>query len=166
MTAVTVRLAEAADHPAIAAVTRAAFGRNEEASIVDRLCADGDAALELVAEVQGRVAGHVMFYLLPVRGRLAAVGLGPMSVAPEAQRRGIGRAMAARGLQHLQANGVAIVFVLGHPDYYPQLGFSPAAAEGFAAPWSGPAFMAVRLRHGPPLRGELIFPRAFSAAGG
>jgi putative acetyltransferase len=161
MTDYRVRSAEPGDAAAIRDVTRQAFGRAEEADIIDRLETAGDAISQIVAESEGRIIGHVMFYLVGVRGKLAAAGLGPMSVDPSFQRKGVGGRMAYVGLKHLQDSGVPIVFVLGHPDYYPRLGFSEAAAEAFEAPWKGSHFMANRLRHGPPMSGSLIFPKAF-----
>ena len=142
-------------------ITRA-FGQEDEAQIVDKLEEEGASYLQVVAELDGRIVGHLTFYLVGVLGRLGAIGLGPMSVDPWVQREGIGLTMARYGLEVCKRANVPIVFVLGHPEYYPKLGFSAEAAEGFESPWSGqPAFMALRMRHGPPMSGKLVFPKAF-----
>ena len=67
----TVRIALQADKPAIQELTTRAFGQEDEARIIRQLEQDGEALLQLVAEMDGRIVGHVMFYLLGVRGRLS-----------------------------------------------------------------------------------------------
>ena len=159
--AVKLRTATEADRPAIAALNTRAFGQPDEARIVADLEKAGDVLLQLVAELDGRIVGHILFYPLGVRGKLSAAGLGPMSVDPTLQRSGVGSKLVRAGLNMLQTSGVPIVFVLGHEAYYPRFGFSVDAAEEFETPLKGPHFMAVRMRHGPPMSGELIFPPAF-----
>lgn len=161
MTEITFRTAETADRAAILDLNVRVFGRSDEADIVSRLEADGDALLQLVAVMETDIVGHILFYAIRIEGRTRAVGLGPMSVNPWAQRSGIGSGLVHYGLRHLQDGGVSLVFVLGHPAYYPRFGFSEATAAAFVAPWKGPQFMAVRLRHGPPSAGRLQFPSAF-----
>lgn len=159
---VNLREAEAADKPAIRELVTRAFGRDEEAKIVDALEAEGASYLQIVAELDGKIVGHLTFYNLGVFGKLGALGLGPMCVDPWVQREGVGQSMARFGLAVCQKAGVPIVFVLGHPEYYPKFGFSAKAAEGFESPWSGqPSFMALRMRQGPPMSGKLVFPKAF-----
>ena len=89
------------------------------------------------------------------------MGLGPMCVDPWAHRMGIGSGLAHYGLRMLQDGGVSLVFVRGHPLYFPRFGFSQELAASFEAPWRGREFMAVRLRHGPPSSGRLQLPAAF-----
>jgi putative acetyltransferase len=62
-----------------------------------------------------------------------------MAVAAELQRRGVGAALIRAGLDACRAAGHTIVFVLGHPAYYPRFGFEPASEHGFAYE-GGPAF--------------------------
>jgi putative acetyltransferase len=165
MTEFTVRDARPQDHAAIAELNTKAFGRPDEARIVERLRAEGDVMMELVAEVEGQVIGHVVFYQLRVFGKLAAMGLGPMCVDPWIQREGIGKGMLSHGLAFLRDSGVSLIFVLGHPEYYPKFGFNTAATADFQGPFSGnPAFMALRMRYGPPMSGRLLFPDAFGVA--
>ena len=146
----TIRIMTQADKPAVQDLTTRAFAQK-----------DGAVLLQLVAEMDGRIVGHILFYTLGVFGKLGAAGLGPMSVDPWVQKEGIGKALVNSGLQMLRQGGVPIVFVLGHDWYYPKLGFSVEATEPFNSVYKGPHFFAVRLRHGPPMSGDLIFPRAF-----
>jgi len=156
-----LRAATEADRPAIADLNTRAFGQPDEARIVAQLERDGDVLLQLVAEIDGRIVGHILFYTLGVRGKLGAAGLGPMSVDPALQRSGVGSQLVRAGLNMLQQSGAPIVFVLGHEKFYPRFGFSVDAADEFETPLKGPHFMAVRMRYGPPMSGELIFPEAF-----
>jgi putative acetyltransferase len=157
----TIRDARPEEAQAIAELNTRAFGRPDEAVIVARLEKDGDVAMQIVAEMDGQIVGHALFYSVRVFGKLGGIGLGPMCVEPWIQREGIGKALLNYGLTHLQKEGVSIVFVVGHPEYYPKSGFSQEAAKDFESPYKGPHFMAVRLRYGPPMSGRLIFPDAF-----
>lgn len=129
MTHFTLRDEAPGDVEAIAAVTRAAFehhphSRQTEAFIVAALRRAGALTLSLVAEVDGRVVGHVAFS--PVRvsdGSAGWYGLGPVSVAPELQRQGIGSALIRQGLQRLRALGAQGCALVGEPGYYARFGF-------------------------------------------
>lgn len=161
MEAPVIRIARKEDKPAIQELTTRAFGQDDEARIIRQIETDGDAIVQLVAEMEGRIVGHVMFYTLGVRGKLSAAGLGPMSVDPWVQREGIGKLLVNAGLTTLREAGVPLVFVLGHDWFYPKFGFSTDATADFETPLKGPHFFAVRLHFGPPMSGTLIFPRAF-----
>jgi len=156
-----IRIARPDDKPTIQDLTTRAFGQPDEAAIIRQLEKDGDVLLQVVAELDGRIVGHVLFYLLGVRGRLSAAGLGPMSVDPWVQKHGVGKQLVNSGLSMMREGGVPIVFVLGHDWFYPKFGFTVQDTEPFQSRYKGPHFFAVRLRAGPPMSGELIFPRAF-----
>lgn len=165
MTEFKIRDARSEDRPGIAELNTKAFGRPDEAKIVEQLRADGEVMMELVAEVDGQIIGHALFYQLRVFGKLAALGLGPMCVDPWIQREGVGKGMLNHSLTFLQQQGVSLIFVLGHPEYYSRFGFNTAATADFESPFKGnPAFMAVRMRFGPPMSGRLLFPDAFGIA--
>ncbi|HKR76881.1 MAG TPA: N-acetyltransferase [Rhodanobacter sp.] len=140
------------DLEAALAVHRAAFGRDDEARLVQRLRDDGDSALEWLAEVDGQVVGHVAYS--PVRiehgddGR--ALGLAPVGVLPAWQRRGIGRALVDASLAALRQDGqTPLVVVLGDPAWYVRSGFTPASAAGLHDIYGGgDAFMALALHPG------------------
>ena len=77
------------------------------------------------------------------------MGLGPMAVLPEYQKQGIGTTLITEGISQLQQLGCAIVVVLGHAEYYPKFGFSPASGHGLKCQWDGvpdSAFMVRFLR--------------------
>ena len=158
-----IRVALQSDKAAIAELNTRAFGREDEARIIRQLEADGDVIIQLVAEMEGRIVGHILFYSLGVRGRLGCAGLGPMSVDPWVQKEGVGKQLVTQGLAMLREAGCAIIFVLGHDWFYPKFGFTVEATEPFQSRYKGPHLFAVRLRGGPPMSGELIFPAAFGA---
>lgn len=112
--------------------------------------------VSLLAREAGRPVGHIMFTAVRINGserELRASILAPLAVVPERQRQGIGGRLIERGLGMLDASGVELVFVLGHPAYYPRFGFEPAGALGLAAPFPIPddhagAWMVKALRPG------------------
>jgi putative acetyltransferase len=139
------------DREAVRRVEEAAFGRTEEADIVDALRGDPAWALSLVAVADGEIVGH----LLLSRGD-RAMTLGPLAVLPEHQRSGVGAALMREGLARMDEP----VVLLGHPAYYTRFGFRPAGPEGITNQWGidDPAWM-VRGELEP---GEVRFPAAFA----
>jgi putative acetyltransferase len=161
MTKSTVRIMLQADKPAVADLNTRAFGRPDEAEIITKLEQAGDVLVQMVAEMDGAIVGHILFYPMGVFGKLGAAGLGPMCVDPWVQKEGVGSRLVMAGMQMMKESGVPIVFVLGHAAYYPRFGFSVEAAADFETALKGPHFMALRMRFGPPMSGRLIFPDAF-----
>jgi putative acetyltransferase len=147
---VSVRTAATRDAARIPALIRSAFtssklGYHGEDSLVEALQRDGDALLSLVAEIDGVVIGHAMFSRMMVcadDGEWKAAALAPLSVQHIWQRQGIGGTLIREGIDRLRVMGTQIVFVLGHPGYYPRFGFDPMIAAPFASPFAGPHFMA------------------------
>ena len=144
---VNIRRTRDSDLAAICDVHREAFGQGQGQEIVDLVCGLlGDETamplLSLAAEIEERVVGHVLFTAVRVQGweqRVVAQILAPLAVLPEHQSAGVGGGLVHEGLKQLAASGVELVFVLGHPDYYPKFGFKPARALGFEAPYRIPA---------------------------
>ena len=101
---------------------------------------------------RGRIVGHILFSPVTITGGLhiPAVGLAPLAVQPEQQRRGIGTALVAAGLDRCRALDIHVVVVLGHPEYYPRFGFQPAQQLGLSSEYDVPpeAFMALELTPG------------------
>lgn len=144
-----IRDATPGDCAAIRQIIRHAFGQEDEADLVEQLRADGDVLVELVAASEIALQGHILYSRLTIERpseNLTAAALAPVAVLPAFQRRGIGKALIEAGNARCAALGLDAIIVLGHADYYPQFGFSAAAAESLEAPFSGPHFMALELR--------------------
>jgi putative acetyltransferase len=150
---VVVRPEEPDDHDAVYCVSQLAFGRRDEADLVDRLRAAGKAIVSLVAADAGRIVGHILFSPVSVKSSGAdcsAVGLAPMAVLPNRQREGIGSFLVRRGLDECRRLGHERVVVLGYPEYYGRFGFLPASRVGIRCEYDAPegAFMVMELRPG------------------
>ncbi|MEO5822774.1 MAG: N-acetyltransferase [Vicinamibacteraceae bacterium] len=139
---IAVRDEQPGDLAAIRAVNDAAFDQPLEGRIVEALRAHGAVRLSLVAEVDGRVVGHILFSPVTSAGS-EGLGLGPMAVTPEQQRRGVGGALIEAALARLRAAGCPFVVVLGHHGFYTRFGFVPASRHGLRCEWDVPdeAFM-------------------------
>ena len=99
----TIRREQAGDEAAIADVVTRAFGHAEEARLTARLRTDGDAVVSLVAEEDGHIVGHVLLSIMSAPFR--ALGLAPLSVAPERQKSGIGGALVRAALDAARSGG-------------------------------------------------------------
>lgn len=140
------------DSAAIRAVNHAAFDQLDEAALVDRIRFT-DRYIGWVAVLDDAVVGHIAFSamtLSPAQPELTLFGLAPMAVRPDHQREGIGSALVRAGLNACQEAGADAVFVLGHPEYYPRFGFTPAADLGLASQFDVPreVFMVFETRPG------------------
>lgn len=133
-------------------MNKAAFESAAEAELVALLRRQARPVISLVAENDGVIVGHIMFspVLLARRPELKIMGLGPMAVSPQQQRKGVGSALVRAGLDECKKLGFSAVVVLGHPDYYPRFGFTPAAHFGLGCDYEAPdeAFMAIELQTG------------------
>jgi putative acetyltransferase len=154
------------DRERVRKVNEAAFGRSDEADLIDRLRVEGAALLSLVAKVDGQIVGHIQFSRMTVetaRGPIAAVSLAPMAVLPDHQGRKVGSQLVRRGLAQLCDRGERIVIVLGHKQYYPRFGFSSEKAGDLASPFPPGALMALELSDGAlaGVYGAVRYPSAF-----
>jgi putative acetyltransferase len=126
---ISIRSETDADVSAITAVTVAAFktleiSNHTEQFIIEALRAEKALTLSLVAEANGRVVGHIAFSPVTISdGAMNWYGLGPVSVLPEYQRKGIGKALIEEGLSRLKALHARGCCLVGHPDYYWRFGF-------------------------------------------
>jgi putative acetyltransferase len=108
----------------IAAFKTLAISNHTEQFIIEALCAADTLTVSLVAEVNGRVIGHVAFSPVTISdGTPNWYGLGPVSVLPEHQRQGIGKALIWEGLSRLKDLNARGCCLVGHPDYYKKFGF-------------------------------------------
>jgi len=138
-----------ADYTAVRQITAAAFETPGEANLVDALREQAEPYISLVAEVEGEIAGHIMFSPVTIEHYTGSfMGLAPMAVAPACQRDGIGSALVHEGILRCKQLGIAAVMVLGHPDYYPRFGFVPASQFGIGCEYDVPdeVFMAIELQ--------------------
>lgn len=150
-----------ADLPGILSVHRAAFPDEPVADLTEALLADPSARpiISLIVLMDEKPVGHILFtavHLKPETSHRASI-LAPLAVVPVYQRTGIGGMLVSEGLSNLARSGVNLVFVLGHPSYYPRFGFIPAGEKGFAAPYPIPeknadAWMVLSLRGELPAR--------------
>jgi len=166
---IVIRSETDADISAIAEVTEAAFETLEisnqtEKFIIEALRAAGALKLSLVAEMDGRVIGHIAFSPVSIsNGTENWYGLGPVSVLPELQRQGVGKALIREGLSRLRDMSAGGCCLVGHPEYYVKFGFQNLAElvlEGVPPEvFFGLSFDG----HAP--RGSVAFHEAFRADG-
>lgn len=168
----SVRSERPADLAAIHAVNAAAFGRENEALLVERLRQSPAwvAGLSLVAALDEQVIGHILFSRIHIEAEgdaVASLALAPMAVLPGWQRRGVGSALVQAGLAAAAALGWRHVIVLGHPGFYPRFGLLPASRFSIHPPFDVPdeVFMALELQPGAldGVSGVVAYPAAFDA---
>ena len=148
-----IRREEPVDIAAIHYLNEKAFGRTAEADAIDVLRDRGAATLSLVAVIDNRVVGHLFFSPVTIEScerKWPGLGLAPLAVLPEYQRRGIGTALMLAGLEECRSLGHERIIVLGHPAYYPRFGFEPASRYGVQFEITAPdeACMILALRPG------------------
>jgi len=120
----TVSEIEAITEVTIAAFRTLAISNHTEQFIVAALRAAKALTVSLVAEMDGRVVGHIAFSPVAMSdGSPGWYGLGPVSVLPEYQRQGIGGALIQEGLSRLKGLGARGCCLVGHPEYYKRFGF-------------------------------------------
>lgn len=164
---ILIRCENAGEAAAVRSVNVAAFARDDEADLVERLRREGVVLLSLVAVAGTDVLGHALFsrmWIDAASGPIAAVALAPMAVLPARQRQGMGGQLIRRGLDCLRERGEQIVIVLGHPDYYPRFGFSTQAAQALQSPFPPHAYMAIELSADAlaGVSGRVRYPLAFN----
>lgn len=155
------------DAIAIEEVTRQAFAshphsRHTEQFIVRALREANALGVSLVAELSGQVVGHVAFSPVVVSdGSVGWYGVGPVSVLPSVQSRGIGRSLMESGLSLLRKRGAAGCVLVGEPAFYSRFGF--ANEPELLLPGVPPEFFLACPFGSAKPRGEVTFHAAFSA---
>jgi putative acetyltransferase len=156
-----------ADIAAIHDVTIAAFNTLEisnhtEQFIIAALRAAKALTVSLVAELDGRVVGHIAFSPVTISdGTDNWYGLGPLSVLPEHHRQGIGKALVEEGLSRLKRLNAQGCCLVGHPDYYKKFGFRNVPGLVFEGV-PPEVFLALPLGDRIP-QGKVTFHEAFKA---
>jgi putative acetyltransferase len=162
---VTIRSEREADAAAIHNVHGRAFPSQTEARLVAALRAHGKASVSLVAEVGGQIVGHILFSPVTLVGHaIEGVGLAPVAVVPEYQKRGIGGRLIREGLDLCTRKGIRFVVVLGDPAYYQRFGFLRATDHRLLNEYGvDEQFMVTELQRGvlPPSGGLVRYAPEF-----
>jgi putative acetyltransferase len=152
----TIRPETPSDYPAITEVNDLAFGQPAEGKLVEDLRKNPKfvTELSLVAEANGEIVGHILFFPIVIRSEEGkekeTISLAPLAVRPEFQKKGIGGKLIREGLKVCRQLGYDSVIVFGHPEYYPKFGFKQAGTWGIKDTFGAPAeaFMALELKEG------------------
>jgi putative acetyltransferase len=164
--AISIRPEKATDTEAIRQVHRQAFGRAEEAQLVDNLREADLIKASLVALENDKIVGHILFSDFPIQTEkqtVNALALAPMGVLPDYQGKRIGSKLVKEGLDVCRQKGHHIVIVLGYPEFYGKFGFSAELTKSLDAPFAGESFMAVELTPGAMtgIKGSVKYPKPF-----
>src|SRR5438132_3160971 len=150
---IVIRAETIQDRDSVRSVNQLAFGRLNEADLVDALREKTRPYISLVATLDGEVVGHIFFSPVSIESgdeSFTAMGLAPMAVLPTHQNQGIGSKLVREGLRESQLLGYDAVVVLGHPNYYPRFGFVPASLKGLRSEYNvaDEVFMVAELKPG------------------
>ncbi len=133
--AILIRNERPEDIKRIRFINQQAFGRPEEAQVVDRVREQGGVIFSLVASIEEQMVGHILFSTMTLEQDREVVdhvvALGPVAVLPEFQKQAVGSTLIWWGLKQCESAGHQLVFLVGHPSYYPRFGFVPAQPLGF-----------------------------------
>jgi len=156
--------ADAIREVTIAAFKTLAISQHTEQFIVEALRAANVLTLSLVAEIEGRVIGHIAFSPVTLSdGTPDWYGLGPVSVLPEHQRKGIGKTLIEEGLSFLKNMNARGCCLVGHPEYYKTFGFKNVS--GLVHEGVPPEFFFALSFDGHIPHGTVVFHEAFNANG-
>ena len=152
---INIRQESGEDLVRIKEINDRAFEQEDESCLVDKLRKKDQfiPELSLVAETDKTVIGHILFYPVKINSahqKHTTLSLGPMSVLPEYQKKGIGGKLINEGLKLAKDIGFRSVIVVGHPEYYPKFGFSKASKWSIKVPFEVPdeVFMALEVVEG------------------
>ena len=150
---VIIRREKPEDIDPVYQINEQAFGSKVEPELVNNLRKRNVVTLSMVAELDDRIVGHILFSPVTVESDCSsfeAISLAPMAVLPKYQYQGIGSQLVRVGLEECRRLGHEIVVVLGHSDYYPRFGFIPAKPKGIDCEFEAPdeAWMVLELQEG------------------
>ena len=139
MTKVFIRPETPKDYSQITMLNDFAFNQPNEGLMISALRKNKKfiPQLSLVAEIDSKVVGHILFFPLNIisgENSFEVLSLAPMAVLPEYQYKGIGKKLVIKGLKKAKEIGYKAVIVLGHPTYYPKFGFDPASKWNIKPP--------------------------------
>jgi putative acetyltransferase len=152
-------------------VNQEAFGRIQEADLVDKLRQRGVLTVSLVAVQDAAIIGHIAFSPVEITSEESSFGaltLAPVAILPVHQNKGIGSQLVRAGLEECRRLGHEIVVLAGHPNYYPRFGFVRAYPKGIECEFKVPdeAWMIAELKQGALAgrRGKVRFQPEFREA--
>jgi putative acetyltransferase len=166
-----IREEKLCDISEIRKVNERAFNGPIEAHLVDLLREANKATISLVATFNDKLVGHILFSPITIESsskNVRGLGLAPIAVLPEYQRRGIGSRLVTQGLEESRSKGYDLVVVLGHKTYFPRFGFKRASLYGLSNEYSADeSFMVLELRKGvlSAIRGLVKYQLEFREAG-
>jgi putative acetyltransferase len=147
-----IRREKQSDISAIRKVNESAFKGSVEARLVDLLREANKAIISLVAVFDNRVVGHILFSQIAIKPNpknTRGLGLAPLAVLPEYQRRGIGSCLVIKGLEECREKGYDVVVVLGDVPFYTRFGFKRASLYGLRNEYNvDENFMVLELKKG------------------
>lgn len=157
----TIRPSRPEDQSAILSVERKAFGRKDEARLVDQLIPAPLNTVSLVAECDGLVIGHIL--LTEIEAPVKALALAPLAVLADYREMQVGSTLVRAAIESARAAGYDAIFVLGDVFYYERFGFSSKLADSFSVRWQGRHFMALELKEDAlkGRKGKLEYPEPF-----
>lgn len=157
----TFRASNNKDLKAVRSVEKKAFGRSQEAKLVETLINAPDKTYSYVAKCNDEIVGHVL--LTKIDAPVKALALAPLAVLPKYREMQIGSKLVRFAIEAAKANKYNAIFVLGDVLYYERFGFSSKLANPFKIKWQGDNFMALELSEGSlkGKAGELSYPQAF-----
>lgn len=163
-----IRSETQADYLAIAQIHKLAFGREEEADLVEKIRNSQYyiPQLTLIAEDNNSVVAHLMFSYIHLVGEqtFQVIGLAPIAVHPDFQNQGIGSALVNAGLNQANVLGETLIVVLGHSQFYSRFGFKPSVNFNIESPFPVPedVFMVKTLaNYQSKYRGKIVYPESF-----
>jgi putative acetyltransferase len=169
---IKIRLETISDIQKIKEINDLAFGGESESKLVEAIRQSENfiPELSLVAEDNnGDVVGHILMSVIHIKTSNALIptlGLAPMAVHPDYQRKGIGSLLVKKVIESARDIGYKHIAVLGNVNFYPKFGFVPSKTKGIQSPFPVPdeVFMVMELVEGSlsEIQGKVQYPQAFN----
>ncbi len=139
---------------------------NDEHLLIQKLrkCENYIPELNLIAKINGEIAGHIMFTKVKI-GETTQLALAPLCVLPKFQKQGIGKALIEKGHVVAKKLGYSYSVVLGSDIYYHKHRYKEASEFGIKCPFSVESkyFMAIKLQdNGLEVEGTVLYDKSFT----